>query len=737
MPPMTMKVTKCPSEDLALTNLLYVNPNDFRQLAIQNMRLNTVTAFVNVKGFVFTVKDHPQIPPGAISFTSIQRRFAEIALNDTLQVTPFPIDAIESNYLGSVGLEVDNLAKTSKGENFDCAVLSELVVKTLEGQFLTVGQQFVLDVYGRNLIFLVRDLDVFTLGDARGKKDSRAPTSRGILAKKTEVNFSPAPKTSLKLTGAKSNKTSTIFRPDFNFENMGIGGLDEEFSAIFRRAFASRVFPPHVVSKLGIKHIKGILLYGPPGTGKTLMARQIGKMLNGKEPKVVNGPEVLNKYVGQSEENIRNLFKDAEEEYKARGDDSDLHIIIFDEIDAICKARGTAGGGTGVADTVVNQLLSKIDGVDSLNNILVIGMTNRKDMIDEALLRPGRLEVQMEISLPDEKGRLQILKIHTNKMSTNGYLAPDVDLEALAALTKNFTGAEIEGLVKSAASFAFNRHINASNLLKPEDPEKIQITWSDFQNAFQEVEPAFGVTGSEFKEYIRNGIIPYSSAFTKVLETGRNFVQQVKNSDRTPLVSVLLEGSVGSGKTALAATLAMESGFPFAKIISPEELVNYSEAGKCAKIGKVFQDAYKSPLSVIVLDNIERLLDYVPIGPRFSNAVLQVLLVLIKKVPTDNKRLLVIGTTSNVKVLEEMEFGDAFNAVLHVPNVISGSEVKSVLSNLEVFAANELEIVSNSVFGDVPIKKLLMITEMARQGPETGRAERFIQCMEDYGVRKY
>lgn len=176
------------------------------------------------------------------------------------------------------------------------------------------------------------------------------------------------------------------------------------------------MFPPSIVQRLGIKHVKGILLYGPPGTGKTLIARQIGKMLNGKEPKVVNGPEVLNKYVGQTEENIRNLFAEADAEYKEKGDDSDLHIIIFDEIDAICKSRGSVRDGTGVADTVVNQLLTKIDGVDALNNILLIGMTNRKDMLDEALIRAGRLEVHIEVGLPDEKGRLQILKIHTSKV---------------------------------------------------------------------------------------------------------------------------------------------------------------------------------------------------------------------------------------------------------------------------------------------------------------------------------
>ena len=109
-------------------------------------------------------------------------------------------------------------------------------------------------------------------------------------------------------------------------------------------------------------------------------------------------------------------FKFQKHQNREKGDSSDLHIIIFDEIDAICKARGSSRDGTGVHDTIVNQLLTKIDGVDALNNILLIGMTNRKDMLDEAMLRPGRLEVMIEIGLPDEKGRLQILKIHTSKV---------------------------------------------------------------------------------------------------------------------------------------------------------------------------------------------------------------------------------------------------------------------------------------------------------------------------------
>ncbi|CAH1419802.1 unnamed protein product [Lactuca virosa] len=117
--------------------------------------------------------------------------------------------------------------------------------------------------------------------------------------------------------------------------------------------------------------------------------------------------------------------------YKLDWDQSDLHVIIFDEIDAIGKSRGSTRDGTGVHDSIVNQLLTKIDGVGALNNVLLIGMTNKNNLLDEALLRPGRLEVQVEISLPDENGRLQILQIHTNKMKQNSFLAPDVDLQEL------------------------------------------------------------------------------------------------------------------------------------------------------------------------------------------------------------------------------------------------------------------------------------------------------------------
>jgi vesicle-fusing ATPase len=169
-----------------------------------------------------------------------------------------------------------------------------------------------------------------------------------------------------------------------------------------------------------------------------------------------------------------------------------------------------------------------MDGVDQLNNILIIGMTNRMDMIDEALLRAGRLEVHMEISLPNEFGRLQILNIHTSKMRNNGIMDNDVSLEELAAQTKNFSGAEIGGLVKSATSFAFNRHVKVCNLSSilqsmlmnclvqvgttagiSDDVEKLKVNRKDFMHAMEEVKPLFGVAEEELAQVVQNGIIDY------------------------------------------------------------------------------------------------------------------------------------------------------------------------------------------------------------------------------------
>ena len=575
------------------------------------------------------------------------------------------------------------------------------------------------------LLFVIKTVQ---LGDLSMDRDSVAesltiPTARGILTNETHMNFFKDAKSSINLkASARRPAANAILQPSFKFEDMGIGGLDKEFSAIFRRAFASRIFPPGLIQNMGVQHVKGILLYGSPGTGKTLIARKIGQMLNAREPKVINGPEVLNKYVGQSEENIRKLFADAEKEYKEKGDESGLHIIIFDELDAVCKQRGSgAGGGTGVGDSVVNQLLSKLDGVDQLNNILLIGMTNRKDMIDEALLRSGRLEVHMEISLPDEAGRVQILKIHTAQMRKHGNLDPDVDMAEIARLTKNFSGAEIAGLVRSATSFALNRHVKVGTMAGvADDVDKITVNRNDFEHAFDDVKPAFGVSEEELQTCLTGGIIHFSPFIDNILDEGRLIVQQVQQPDSTPLFSAILHGPPGSGKTALAAKMALDSEYPFIKLCSPNNMVGFSEPMKIEYLRKTFDDAYKSPLSVVLIDNIERILEWVPIGPRFSNSVLQALMVLLKKQPPKGRRLLILATTTERSVLQQLDLFTSFDSDIAVPNVGSHEELAHIIRQSGAFedpqrAISELRSLTRSDNVGVGIKKILLGIETAKQ----------------------
>ena len=437
--------------------------------------------------------------------------------------------------------------------------------------------------------------------------------------------------------------------------------------------------------------------------------------------------------MGETEKNIRDLFVDAEKEEKEAGEDSKLHIIIFDEIDAICRPRGSVNSGVAVHDTVVNQILSKLDGVESLNNILVIGMTNRKDMMDEAVLRPGRLEVHVEIGLPDEQGRVQIFRIHTRVMKDNNLLGDTVSLEELGKLCKNFSGAEIEGIVKSAAGFALFEGTSMASIqpIKDLSAGLRKVERKHFVQALEDVKPQFGVDTDEIQNAIRNGIINFGPTFTALWDTCNTMVEQVRSSPNTPLFSVLLEGPKGCGKTAFAAKLGLDSKFPFVKLITPENFIGFSEQGKVFEINKIFNDSYKSALSVIVLDDIERLIEYIHVGPRFSNSILQAILVLIKRVPPYKcRRLLVIGTTSMVATLTELGVTSAFNMVKTMPILRTPEEVMTVLQN---YAGDEVDKKNISEIAlHVPIKDLLLTLETTVQkGQGKLNSEIFKLCLND------
>eukprot|EP01126_Amoeba_proteus_P006553 TRINITY_DN1228_c0_g1_i2.p1 TRINITY_DN1228_c0_g1~~TRINITY_DN1228_c0_g1_i2.p1 ORF type:complete len:380 (+),score=74.75 TRINITY_DN1228_c0_g1_i2:1202-2341(+) len=342
-------------------------------------------------------------------------------------------------------------------------------------------------------------------------------------------------------------------------------------------------------------------------------------------------------------------------------------------------------------------------------------MTNKKDLIDEALLRPGRFEVKMEIGLPDLSGRIQIFNIHTTSMRKNGYMDTQVDIKELALLSKNYSGAEIEGVVRSAASFALNRQIDVKSITHP-DPTKIRVMKDDFTRALGEVRPAFGVTEEKLRDCIKNGIIPYSEAFSQVLNSGMLFIKQVEASNKTPLLSLILHGKNGSGKSALAAQLALSSQFPFIKLLSPEDFLGYVESTRVEKIHRAFRDAHKSELSVIVVDDIERVIEYAPIGPRFSNTVLQALLILFKTHPPKDKKLLVIGTTSNMPLLRQLGFLSSVDYLLEIPSITSGREVCTVLKQLRIPCTKEdFETISSQWEGSTEIKKLINLVEMTTQ----------------------
>ncbi|PRT53906.1 Vesicular-fusion protein SEC18 [Wickerhamiella sorbophila] len=670
-PTKMLEVVNAPIPSIVLNNVLAIPPNTL--IACQYVICDN--------RYVFSVQVVPSMAPNTLGVGGPQREWAQWTLRQQVSVTPFDIFAGGNTqvYLAAMEIEVD-FYNRSKATNtpYDQEALAKIFRTNFQDRIFSPGQMFAMDVGGVNFKAIVRHTQVVDMSDFNG---DRGENKRGIVLSQTEVNFVKAANSLMQLKGGSNRARTNLLMPNFKFESLGVGGLDEEFSTIFRRAFASRIAPPDYIEKLGIRHVKGILLYGPPGTGKTLIARQIAKMLNTVEPKIVNGPEMLSKFVGGSEENIRKLFADAEAEFKSKGDDSNLHIIIFDELDAVFKQRGSRSDGTGVGDNVVNQLLAKMDGVDQLNNVLIIGMTNRRDLIDSALLRPGRFEVQVEIPLPDENGRRQIFEIHTANMRKNHMMAKDVDLGELAALAKNYSGAEIEGCVNMATSYPMGRALELHKGSTKMDFKKEEslVTRADFLEAIKNLKPAFGVSEADLTDVIKYDVLRYSPKIEDILLQGEKLINLVKMSDTIRLVSALMYGAPGAGKSSLAAQLALTSGFPLVKMISPDSVAGMSEQQKVNHIQQVFLDAYKSPLSAVIVDQLEDIIEYNAVGPRFSNTVIQVINVCVQRYAPHGHRLLVLATSSDFKVMESLGMAHRFYRQLYVPNIHTLNELQNVL----------------------------------------------------------
>jgi len=312
-------------------------------------------------------------------------------------------------------------------------------------------------------------------------------------------------------------------------------------------------------------------------------------------------------------------------------------------------------------------------------------------------------------------------------MRENNVMGDDVDLKELAHATRNFSGAEISGLVKSASSFAFSRHIKVGTVAAiDENIVNMKVQMQDFRSALEEVHPLFGVSEEELDRCVEGGIIHYSHHVETVLNRGRLHINQVRDGS-TPLLSVLLHGPSGSGKTALAARLALDSGFPFIKLVKPVDMVGMNEIQKIQHLQKVFTDAYKSPMNVVVIDDVELLVDWVPVGPRFSASVLAALKGLIKNKPPKGRPLLIFATTSSRTVLQQLQLD--FNAQIPVPNVQTSPELAAIMKDSKVFTDNDIERAideiketTGSELINVGVNNILTAIQTAKQDQDvTGR----------------
>ena len=704
----TLKACRLPSDDIASKNAIFVNFAKLSELKSKTGAKEKL--YVKTKGKIMEILGADGIEPDGVAMSKLTRKLLQIGEDDSLNFEyVFDKQPNKSN-LTHIKFKVNPRKKLEEKITVEDTELLDIIKKLYVGSPFNNSTLLYFLNKGMGITIEACELEIDPLGPLNEERNSKNIVNFGFLAMDTVIEL--ASENSHFKIHSKTMKTKALTKFGFNFNEMGVGGLDGEISTIFRRAFTTRLYPTAYLEKYGIHHVKGILLYGPPGTGKTLIARTLANALNVAEFKVVNGPELFDKFVGETEKKIRDLFTNAEKDQKENGDEAGLHVIVFDEIDSICKARGTITSGTGVNDSAVNQLLTKIDGVDSLNDIIVIGMTNRKDLIDEAILRPGRLELHIEVSLPDEKGRLQIFNIHTKKMRENKVLDDDVDLAKLAKMTKNYTGADIESMVKLACSNALSQGVNYSNS-KINFTKEHKVNMKNFEDAFAEIQPMFGLKTTDLENSIQFGMINYGENYEILSSKISSLFEQIKNSQSISLLSVLLEGEPGCGKTALASYLALHSGFPFIRIISPESLVKFMESGKYTSIYNTFEDGYKSPYSIIILDNIEKLIEYIRVGPRFSNLLLQTLRVFIKKLPPKKgKKMLIIGTTSCASQLEDLDIVQDFDRRIKIPN-LTKTEILNVLKNYQCHEEDR-EKIANLV-QNLPIKQLCFLIDRALQ----------------------
>ena len=439
----------------------------------------------------------------------------------------------------------------------------------MEGRVVTKGDVITLNIMGRRLDMVITSIS--------------PPAEAVIIGASTEI----------KVSEKVAKEEAKI--PRITYED--IGGLEEEIKQV-REMIELPLKHPELFERLGIEAPKGVLLHGPPGTGKTLLAKAVANETNANFYSL-SGPEIMSKYYGESEENLRKIFNEAIENAPS--------IIFIDEIDSIAPKREEVHGE--VERRVVSQLLTLLDGLKGRGKIIVIGATNRPDSLDPALRRPGRLDREIEIGVPDRKGRKEILQIHTRGMP----LAKDVNIDELADVTHGFVGADLAALAREAAMSALRRYLPKIDLDKPIPTEilkEMMVKMDDFKEALKSVEPSalreVMVEIPRVKWEDVGGLHEVKQRLIEAAEWPLKNPKVFKRIGIRPPKGILLYGPPGTGKTLLAKAVATESQANFLSIKGPEIFSKWVGESEKA-IRELFKKAKQTAPSIIFLDELDSL----------------------------------------------------------------------------------------------------------------------------------
>ena len=441
-----------------------------------------------------------------------------------------------------------------------------------------------------------------------------------------------------------------------------LGGLKNEIQKI-REMVELPMRHPELFEKIGISSPKGVLLYGPPGTGKTLLAKAVAGETNSHFTSL-SGPEIMAKHYGESEEKLRDIFKQAEENAPS--------IIFIDEIDSIAPKREEVSGE--LEKRIVSQLLTLMDGMKGRGKVVVIAATNRPDSIDPALRRPGRFDREVEIGIPDDEGRLEILNIHTRGMP----LDENVKLEKISKTTHGFVGADLEVLCKEAAMRSLRRILPEINLdeekVSKEVLQKIKITSDDFTDALKEVRPS---ALREVLVQIPNvswddvgGLDKLKEELREAIEWPLKHKEAFDYAHVKPPKGVLLYGPPGTGKTLIAKAVATTTESNFISIKGPELLskwVGESEKG----VREIFRKARMAAPCIVFFDEIDALVPRRGSGSSDSHVTENVVSQILTEIDglEELNNVLIIGATNRLDIVDTALLRPGrFDRVIEVPN---------------------------------------------------------------------